>query len=231
MALFAISDLHLSLGNDKPMDIFSQNWEGHAEKIRNNWMETVSNKDTVVIPGDISWATYLDHAIEDFKFLNQLPGRKIISKGNHDYWWTTASKMNKFLQENHIENIFFLHNNFYTYNEWAICGTRGWSVHEKAIGEDPKKIFNREYKRLELSLEQARKNGYSRIIAVLHYPPFNYDKLDNGFIDIMKSYDVSMCLYGHLHGEFSCVRQGTIDRIEYIFVSSDYLDFKLQKLM
>ena len=231
MALFTISDLHLSLGTDKPMDIFSQHWEGHAEKIRRNWMEIVNINDTIIIPGDISWATYLDHAIEDFKFLNALPGRKIISKGNHDYWWETASKMNRFLQEKHLQNIYFLHNNFYTYDEWAICGTRGWSVYEKAIGEDPEKIFNREYKRLELSLDQARKKGYIRIIAVSHYPPFKYDKFESGFIDIMRNYGVRMCLYGHLHGEFSYVRQGIIDGIEYKFVSADYLNFKPQKLI
>ncbi len=231
MALYAISDLHLSLGTNKPMDIFSSQWEGHAEKLKRNWLETIKEEDTVIIPGDVSWATYLEDALEDFQFLNMLPGRKIISKGNHDYWWTTIAKMNRFLEENRFLNLFFLHNNYFEYEDWIICGTRGWSYCDKGAGEEDEKIFNREQKRLEFSLEQGEKAGRDRIITVLHYPPFSYNNNDSGFIKIMKDYNVSICVYGHLHGDFSLARQGIINGIEFKFVSSDYLDFKPCRLM
>lgn len=231
MALFAISDLHLSLGTDKPMDIFSNTWKGYIEKLKKNWIETVEENDEVIIPGDISWATYLDDARNDFDFLESLPGKKIISKGNHDYWWTTAAKMKKFLIENGYKSIFFLHNNFYYYNEWAICGTRGWSSNEKGVEADHEKIFLREQNRLELSLQQAVKNGAQKIIATMHYPPFYCEPVESGFINIMKKYSVSICVYGHLHGDFSFARQGMIDEIEFKFVSADYLDFMPLKII
>ena len=231
MALFAISDLHLSLGTNKPMDIFSGNWEGYIEKIKKNWMETVGDKDTVIIPGDICWATYLNDTKEDFGFLHLLPGRKIISKGNHDYWWTTVTKMNKFLVDNNLNDIFFLHNNYYEYDEWAICGTRGWSTYENTSGNEEQKIFERERKRLELSLEQGKRSGKDNIVVVLHYPPFYDSNGEDNFMEIMKRFGVDICLYGHLHGDFSSARQGMINDIEFRLVSSDYLNFKPVKII
>ncbi len=231
MALYAISDLHLSLGTDKPMDIFSSLWEDHAEKLRQNWTQTVTEEDTVVIPGDISWATYLEDAKMDFSFLDSLPGRKIISKGNHDYWWTTATKLKKFIEANNFRNISFLHNSYYTYEQWAICGTRGWSSGEGDTAEENKKIFARERQRLELSLQQGTASGKTKVIAVLHYPPFNSDDDGYGFIDILKKYKVSICLYGHLHGDFDLARQGMIEGIDFRLVSSDYLNFSPLKIL
>lgn len=230
MALLAISDLHLSLSTDKPMDVFSGNWEGYMKKLRDNWLYTVKPVDTVIIPGDISWATYLEKAREDFTFINSLPGRKIISKGNHDYWWTTAAKMNRFIEENQFDNIFFLHNNYYIYEDWVICGTRGWPVYENGQDQEDVKIFNREMKRLELSLEQGKASGKEKVVAALHYPPFG-SKYEYGFIEVMKKYRVDICLYGHLHGDFSMGGQGLIDGIEFKLVSSDYLDFKPAEIL
>ena len=123
MSIFAIADLHLALGIDKPMDVFGGRWSNYMEKLRNNWIETVQETDTVIIPGDISWATYIENAFEDFKFIELLPGKKIISKGNHDYWWTTASKLNKYLSDNGFTTISFMHNNAFSVGNCAVCGT------------------------------------------------------------------------------------------------------------
>lgn len=231
MALFAISDLHLSLGTNKPMDIFSSHWEGHAEKIKANWENKVGEQDVVIIPGDISWGTYLEDAKEDFRFLSSLPGKKIISKGNHDYWWTTVSKMDRFMQENNFNNIYFLHNNYYTYQDWVICGTRGWSFCEKGTTGENEKIYTREQKRLELSLEEGKNSGKDKIIAVLHFPPFKCNNNEYDFLNIFKKHKVNICLYGHLHGDFSLVRQGEIEGIEFVFCSSDYLNFEPIKII
>lgn len=229
MALYAISDMHLSLGNDKPMDIFSDKWEGHIQKIKNNWLNTITDKDTVLIPGDVCWATYINDAYEDFRYIDSLPGRKIISKGNHDYWWETMSKMNKFLKDNSFNNIFFLHNNYFEYEDWAVCGTRGWPNSDELQTENERKMFAREMSRLELSLKAAVSAGKEKIIAVLHFPPF--DSGENGFIEVMKRYGVSICLYGHLHADFSAARQGLIEGIDFRFVSADYLDFKPERIL
>lgn len=231
MALFAISDIHLSLGTDKPMDIFKNNWEGYVEKLKNNWVEIIKEEDTVIVPGDISWATYLEETKEDFSFLDSLPGKKIISKGNHDYWWNTVTKMNAFLKENNFNSIYFLHNNFYTCEDWDICGTKGWAYCEKETADENEKIFNREQKRLENSLRQSKNNGNNKIIAVFHYPPFYAAEDRYDFIETMKRYNVSICLYGHIHGDFSQIFEGMIDGIEFKFVSADYLDFKPKRIM
>jgi len=229
MALFAISDMHLSMGNDKPMDIFSEKWEGHAQKLKDNWLNTVNDVDTVIIPGDVCWATYINNAYEDFKYINSLPGRKIISKGNHDYWWETMSRMSKFLKDNSFNNIFFLHNNFYEYEDWAICGTRGWPSGDDTQGESDKKMFAREVNRLELSLKAAAQAGKKKIIVALHFPPFNLG--ENDFIEVMKKYEVSICLYGHLHGDFSAAKHGIIEGIDFKFLSADYLNFMPERIL
>ena len=161
MSLFAIADLHLSLSVDKPMDIFG-GWDSHVEKLAENWNKTVSDNDLVVIPGDISWGMNLDEARADFSFINALNGRKIISKGNHDYWWSTLSKLNKFIEENGFDSIKFLHNNHYPYGKYGICGTRGW-INETEVPADAK-VLAREAQRLEVSIQSALKEKLEPIV-------------------------------------------------------------------
>jgi hypothetical protein len=233
MSIYVIGDLHLSFAVDKPMDIFGDNWEKHAEKIKKNWIEKVKPDDTVVLPGDFSWATYLEESKADFEFLNSLPGKKILSKGNHDYWWTTVTKMRQFLKDNHFENIDFLYNNSYLVENKIIVGTRGWVTNFKST--DNAKILKRENDRLKISIEDGiRKYGADKeIIAFIHYPPFFKEQAPDefNFIQMMKKYNVKKCIYGHLHGEsHSEAIEGVIDGIEYILASSDYLKFDLIKL-
>ena len=221
MSIYAIADLHLSFGTNKPMEIFGSNWENHTEKIRKNWEETVKQDDLVLLPGDFSWAMYLSDTYQDFAFLNSLPGRKILLKGNHDYWWSTLASMYRYLEENNFKNIDFLQNNSYEYENYIIAGTRGWSTLDC---EDNKKILKRENIRLELSLQDGiKKYGEEkRIIACMHYPPAPE------FIETMKKYNVTQCIYGHLHGPSHKDRiEGIKQGINFKLVSSDYLDFKL----
>ncbi len=224
MALFAISDLHLSFGTDKPMNIFGAKWENYTEKLKTNWQEMVKEDDVVIIPGDISWALYIEESLEDFKFINELNGTKLIMKGNHDYWWTTASKMQKFFDEHNFNTIKILNNNSYMYNNIAICGTRGWNIPpENSNGED-RKIYEREKIRLVLSLEEAKERGAEEIIVAMHYPPVNDEKSD--FIEIMKEYNVRRCVYGHLHGPaHSNAVEGEVDGIKINLISCDYINF------
>lgn len=230
MSIYVIGDLHLSFSVNKPMDIFGNNWENHAEKIRNNWIKKVKPEDTVILPGDFSWATYLEESKEDFEFLNNLPGKKIISKGNHDYWWTTVTKMKKFLKENNFENIDFLYNNSYFIENKIITGTRGWVTNFKA--SENAKILKREVDRLKLSIEDGiKKYGEDKeIIVFIHYPPFYKESVleEFDFIKTMEKYNVKKCIYGHLHADsHKEAIEGVINGIEYKLASSDYLDFDL----
>lgn len=235
MSIYTIGDLHLSFKENKPMDIFGGNWEEHYEKIKEDWNLKVKENDLVVLSGDFSWATYLKDTDEDFKYLNDLPGKKILLKGNHDYWWTTITSMRKFLVENEFENIDFLHNNSFEYEDKIIVGTRGWSKTEGTVDDD--KIINREVLRLELSIKDGIKNfGEDKeIIVFMHYPPIIKSNLLNnelsGFVKIMKEYNVKRCYYGHLHS--NSIRdavEGEHFRIEFKLVSADGLDFKLYKV-
>ncbi len=226
MAVYAISDLHLALSVDKPMDVFGNRWANYMSKLEENWRSIVTADDYVIIPGDISWATYLEQAHADFSFIHGLPGRKIISKGNHDYWWTTKSKLDKFLGENGFDSISFMHNNSYNTQGAVICGTRGWEMPgETGFGAEDEKIYKRELQRLELSLKNAGAAA-GRIIVALHYPPFNSKGQFSEFIDIMRKYEVQLCIYGHLHGE-ACreAKEGTYEGIEFRLVSADHLGF------
>ena len=232
MAIYVIEDLHLSFSQNKPMDIFGNNWENHAEKIRNNWIKKVKQDDYVILPGDFSWATYIEDTKLDFSYLNSLPGRKILLKGNHDYWWTTLASMRKFVKENEFENIDFLYNNSYLVEDKIIVGTRGWNILDS---EDDKKMIKRETARLELSIKDGiQKYGSEReIIAFLHYPPItqnNLNKPENReFINMLKKYNIKRCYYGHLHGQsHKDAVTGIIDGIEYKLISADYLNFDLQ---
>lgn len=228
MALYAIADLHLSLNTDKPMDIFGDNWANHDEKIKNNWLDMIKEEDTVLIAGDISWAMRPEESDEDLKWLDNLPGKKIISKGNHDYWWTSITKLNNMFQKTK-----FLQNNFYVYEDYAICGTRGWACN---LGdrhtEHDKKVFARECIRLRLSLDAAKKAGYEKFIVMLHYPPTNEKFDDSEFTQIIEEYGVSKVIYGHLHGPaLNRVLDGYRNEVEYIMTSSDYLNFKPRKIL
>lgn len=231
MSIYAISDLHLSFGDNKPMDIFGVNWENHAEKIKENWIKKVKEDDLVLLPGDFSWAMYLKDTYKDFEFLNSLPGKKLLLKGNHDYWWTTVTKMRNYIKENNFENIDFIYNNSYLYDNKIIVGTRGWSEQE----EKAEKIIKRENQRLEMSLKSGiEKYGEDKeIIVCMHYPPFNgFEKLDMNFIDTMKKYNVKTCIYGHIHGKDAHKEAfvGDYKGIDIKLVSCDYTDFKLVEI-
>lgn len=227
MALYAIGDTHLSLGSDKPMDVFGGGWTGYIEKLKAGF-DQISPGDTVVICGDVSWGMSLEEAKQDFIFLNELPGRKILLKGNHDYWWNTAAKMNKFFQENGLMNLSILHNNCHLYGDTAICGTRGW-FYEEDRGEHSAKIFNRELIRMEASLKAA---GDREKICFLHYPPIYHGYRCQEIIDLMDKYQVSRCYYGHLHGgshRFAVC--GERNGIEYRLIAADYIGFKPEKIL
>ena len=230
MAIYTISDLHLSLGMNKPMDIFGDNWENHHEKVRKNWIEKVKEEDLVLLPGDFSWAMYLEDTKQDFEYLSELPGTKLLLKGNHDYWWESLTKMRSFLEENNYKNIDFIYNNSYLWEDKIIVGTRGWSELE----EHAEKIIRRENLRLDLSLKDGiSKYGEDKeIIVCMHYPPFNgYDKLELNLIKTMKKYNVKTCIYGHIHGESGKdAVQGEINGIRYIMASSDQTNFDLIKI-
>ncbi len=233
MALFTISDLHLPLGIDKPMDIFGKRWENYVEKIEEEWKSKVKPEDLVVMPGDFSWAMYLEESKKDFQFLNDLPGEKILLKGNHDYWWGTMNKMRKFLAEEGFLGIDFLQNKSVMYKNVAICGTRGWSYigyNQPKTSED-ETIFRRELLRLEMSLSDAKEKNPDEIIVFMHYPPILPECLDSEFSRLMKKYGVERCVYGHIHGINSKnAVTGLVDGIEYMLVSCDYLDFSPVKL-
>ena len=232
MSIYVIGDLHLSFGMNKPMDIFGVNWEDHYKKIENDWLNKVNDNDLVVLPGDFSWAMDLDDTIEDFKYLSKLPGKKLLLKGNHDYWWGTLKKMKEFMKANNFRDIDFIQNNSFLFDDKIIVGTRGWIYDNKS---ENIKILKREKIRLEMSFNDAiHKYGNDKeIIVFMHYPPFGKEivPLEYDLKEVLKNYNVKKCFYGHLHGE-SCLdaTQGDIDNITYKLISSDYLDFKLYKV-
>lgn len=224
MALYAIGDMHLSLGVDKPMDIFGPNWEGYTEKLREN-LSVLRPEDTLVMCGDFSWGISLAEALPDFKFLDAFPGRKLLVKGNHDLWWETASKMGRFFRENGITTIDFLHNNCHLYGNAALCGTRGWSLDDSA--EHDAKMLAREAGRLKISLEAAKKSGAERIYCFMHYPPVYGGEVLAELCGLMTAYGVTACYYGHLHGHSHRLAfEGELDGVVYRLVAGDYLKFK-----
>lgn len=225
MALYTISDLHLPLGVDKPMDIFGSAWANYVERLRDNWQSVVKSGDTVVLGGDFSWATYLDEAKADFEFLNALNGRKILLKGNHDYWWETASKLNKYVAADGWENIFFLHNNFFEADGTVICGTRGWSVPVGNTSDEDKKMYSRELGRLKMSINAARKAA-GELVVFLHYPPLLKDYRDNEMTALLENEGIKRCFYGHIHktGAKNAF-EGEHHGVEYRLCACDYLGF------
>ena len=223
MALYAIGDLHLCLGAPKPMDIFGGTWVGYMDKLRES-LGIIGPEDTTVLLGDLSWALDLQNAQSDFAFINSIPGRKIILKGNHDYWWNTAAKFYKFCNDNGFENIFLLNNNHYAYGDYAICGTRGWFFEEEKSGQHDEKVFKRELLRLEASLKSAED---LHKIVFLHYPPKYKGYECPEILELLKRYGVSRCFYGHLHGaSHGLAMEGIWDGIDFKLVSADRLNFK-----
>ncbi|MDF2567817.1 MAG: hypothetical protein K0R90_1273 [Oscillospiraceae bacterium] len=228
MSLYAIADLHLSLGVDKPMDVF-YGWDNYVEKIKHNWNEIVSPDDTVVVAGDISWGMTMEQSFADFEFIEHLNGTKIILKGNHDYWFATKKKVEDFLEQNDFYSIKILFNNAYEYEDYCICGTRGW-MNEKGEQAD-KKVLRREVGRLTLSLEQGIKTG-KKPIVFLHYPPIYASDECYEILEVLHKYEIEKCYYGHLHGH-SCeyaingVRLG----VDFKLISCDYVQFTPIKIL
>jgi len=222
MALYAIGDLHLCLGAPKPMDIFGGAWVGYMDKLKRGF-ETIKDTDTTVLLGDLSWALSLQEASADFAWIDQIPGKKIILKGNHDYWWSTAKKFYDFCAENGYSNQFILNNNCYEYEDWAICGTRGWFFEEERSGEHDEKVFKRELMRLEASLQAA---GDKNKIVFLHYPPIYKGYTCTEILHLLEEYDVRKCFYGHLHGgSHGLAIEGLWNGVEFKLVSADKLGF------
>lgn len=229
MSLYAIGDLHFSTAVNKPMNIFGDNWDNHEEKIINSWKNQVKDDDIVLVVGDTSWGINMNEAEQDLDIIHKLPGKKIFVKGNHDYWWTTVTKLNKL-----YENMSFLQNNFYSYKDYAICGTRGWICpNDFKFTQEDEKIYKREAHRLKLSLDAAKKVGFKKIIVITHYPPTN-DKLESSlFTNIYEEYCVEKVIYGHLHGKesFKMGLEGIRNEVEYKLVSCDYTNFNIIKIM
>ena len=222
MAVFTIADLHLSFGTDKPMNVFN-GWQDCEERLRKNWLETVGNDDTVVIAGDLSWGMNLPQTLEDFRFIDALPGEKLIVKGNHDYWWTTVRKMTEFFNENGITTMKFLHNNSYERGGVQLCGTRGWLYNQST--EQDKKLFARELMRLEASLASA--DGDAERVAFLHYPPVFSGTACSQVSDMLEKYGVKRCYFGHIHVRDNELKNGfTYGGVEYRLISSICADFK-----
>lgn len=220
MSLFAIADTHLSLGTNKPMDSFP-GWNDYVERLGNNWNSIVKEEDTVVIAGDISWAMNFDELYEDFSFLNDLNGKKIIVKGNHDYWWNTLSKMNKFIEENNFDSINILQNNSYDVEGISVCGSRGWMF--ESSEEHDEKILSREVGRIIMSLDSAVNENR---ILFLHYPPITTNSSCNEILDTLKEYGIKKCFYGHLHGMATKYAfEGEYDGIDFKLISADRLSF------
>jgi len=223
MALYAIGDLHLCLGAEKPMDIFGGAWVGYIEKLRQG-LSVIRPEDTTVLLGDLSWALELSQAKPDFAWINEIPGRKIILKGNHDYWWSTAAKFYKFCDENGFSDQWILNNNHYVYEDYAICGTRGWFFEEERSGEHDEKVFRRELMRLEASLKSA---GELHKLVFLHYPPRYKGYECKEILGLLEKYEVRRCFFGHLHGaSHGLAMEGLWDGVDFRLVSADKLQFK-----
>lgn len=222
MSIFAIGDTHLSLSCDKPMDIFG-GWQDYVLRLEKNWRAIVKDEDTVVIPGDISWAMSLDEAEKDFEFLHSLPGKKIILKGNHDYWWTTKKKMDTFLEQKGFTSIFILHNNAFKVGDFVLCGSRGW-FYDAQTGHD-EKVIVREAARLKRSIE-CGKQLEGELIVFLHYPPIMANQKCDEIFNVLKEHEIKRCFFGHLHGESNLhAVSGDVEGVHFSLVSADFLEF------
>lgn len=219
MALYAISDLHLSFEADKPMDVF-RGWADYTNRLKRNWERLCTEEDTIVIPGDISWALHLDEAIEDFKFIDALPGKKIILKGNHDLWWATSKKLTEFLEKNEIKTVSFVFNSAVVAEGRAVCGTRGWFYD---LGSDDK-VVKREAGRLETSIKEALKTGLQPVVFT-HYPPVYGEWVCREIFDVIKKYDIKTVYHGHIHGSGFNNAVSEYDGVKFKLLSADCVDF------
>ena len=233
MSVFVIADLHLATADSqKSMEVFGKRWKNYIQKIRNNWQRVVSESDTVIIPGDISWGLATADALDDLLALESLPGTKIIMKGNHDFWWSTVSKLNKFFEENNIKTIKLLNNNALEVENYIVAGSRGWftdkSMQNVEEDVDYDKIINREAIRLRMSLNEAvklRRDTDREVVVFLHFPPVFKSFVCNEFIEVLKHYNIKNCYFGHIHGVYNVPRSFTYEDINFTLVSSDFNNF------
>ena len=235
MSLFVIADLHLSTAEqtNKSMEVFGRRWSDYVARLVHNWRAVVNDEDTVIIPGDVSWALTLDEAISDFTLLHSLPGRKILGKGNHDFWWSTASKLTAFTKEHAFQNIFFLFNNAFETDEFLLAGTRGWYQDESCENlpkdTDFKKLVAREASRLDTSLKAAKalkkENDRREILAFLHFPPIWNGLVCEEIVDVLKKHGISRCFFGHIHGNYTAPASFLHDGIAFSLISADFLEF------
>ena len=235
MALYAIADLHLSTldSTDKSMEVFGRRWDGYMKKLKSNWENLITDEDTVVIPGDVSWALSLEEAISDLKFIDALPGKKILGKGNHDFWWSTMNKHYKLFEKENISTISFLFNNAHLVGDYIVAGTRGWYHDDEARNApdnaDFEKLTNREALRLRASLDAAMKlkeeDENRKIIVFMHFPPYWNGKESEGIIDILHEYGISDVYFGHIHGNYTV--EPTIERggLKMHLIAADYIQF------
>lgn len=227
MALYAIGDLHLSFGTDKPMDVFGGAWTGYVEKLRQG-LSVIGPEDTTVLLGDVSWAMDLEQGREDFAFMHAIAGKKVILKGNHDYWWSTEAKFRKFCEKYDFMSLSLLHNNCCFYGDTALCGTRGWFFEEEQAGTHNEKVFRRELGRLEMSLKAA---GDREKLCFLHYPPRYRGYTCPEILELLERYQVRECYYGHLHGaSHKLALEGRYGMTEFWMVSADYVNFRPKKI-
>jgi predicted phosphohydrolase len=231
MRIFAIADLHLSFARPKEMDVFGSHWKNHFERISQDWQDRVKEEDMVLIPGDISWAMKLEDALPDLEAIAALPGRKVLIRGNHDYWWRSIAKMNDVLPE----GVDILQNNCLEAGEYVFCGTRGWIFPTDAsFSESDRKIYEREKIRLTLSLDNAKQKVDKKLIVLMHYPPLYENNVNTEFVQILETYGSKEVVFGHLHGEILkqiCLTDFLLRGVNYNLVSADYLDFKLKQIL
>ena len=227
MSLYAIGDLHLSLTSNKSMEVFGSGWQDYVRRLSDAFSELNEN-DVTVLCGDLSWGMSLEESLEDLRFINALPGRKILLKGNHDYWWNTAAKMQRFFAENDLTTLEILHNNCLSYGDYALCGTRGWFYELDNAGTHDEKMLLRELGRLETSLKAA---GEREKLCFLHYPPLYQGYECPEILRMLERYRVKICCYGHLHGaSLKRAREGGHNLVDYLLVSADYLGFVPKKI-
>ena len=227
MALYAIGDLHLSLGADKPMDVFGGPWENYVEKIKLGF-SSLHDDDVCVLCGDLAWGMTMEQALPDFQFIEALPGKKILLKGNHDFWWSTAKKAYSFFAAHDMHTMDILNNNCYFYGDYAICGTRGWFYEEDAAGTHTGKMLAREALRLEATLKAAEGKP---IYCFLHYPPIYQGYKCPEMLELLDKYEVERCYYGHLHGyTHRRAFEGMREKTEYALIAADYVAFQPVKI-
>lgn len=236
MSIFAMADLHLSTTTNKQMDVFGYRWTDYMEKIKKNWSAVVGENDTVIVPGDISWGISYEEALDDFKFINSLPGKKLLGKGNHDYWWGTMSKNRAFVEQNGFNSIDFLYNNAYKVENYIVCGTRGWFVDEKlqatTIDTEYEKIVNREALRLKMSLEEASKlkTDNEEILVFFHFPPVYNTFICEEIVQVLLDFNIKHCYFGHIHGAYNVPKCIEYKGINFTIISSDYCNFVPMKI-